>query len=37
MLAYAIPGSTRAVREYMEEILKTLEHAILMLHAIDAH
>ena len=37
MLVYAIPGSVRAVREYMEEILKSLEHAIVMLHAIDVH
>ena len=37
MLVYAIPGSPRAAREYMAEILKTLEHAILMLHGIDAH
>lgn len=29
---YALPGSVRAVREYMEEILKTLEHLILMMH-----
>lgn len=37
MLVYAIPGSVRAAREYMEEILKTMEHAILMLHRVDAH
>ncbi len=37
MLVYAIPGSVRAAREYMEEILKTMEHAILMLHGINAH
>jgi molybdopterin adenylyltransferase len=29
---YTLPGSVRAVREYMEEILKTLEHAFLMMH-----
>jgi molybdopterin adenylyltransferase len=34
---YTLPGSVRAVDEYMGEILKTLEHAILMLHGIDAH
>ena len=34
---YALPGSVRAVREYMGEILKTLEHLIFMLHGIDAH
>jgi len=37
LLVYAIPGSVRAVGEYMPEILKTLEHALLMLHASDAH
>ncbi len=37
MLVYAIPGSVRAVSEYMTEILKTLEHAVLMLHGVDAH
>jgi len=37
MLVYAIPGSVRAAREYMEEILKTMEHAILMLNGINAH
>ena len=34
---YALPGSVRAVEEYMGEILKTLEHVIYMLHGIDAH
>jgi len=34
---YALPGSTRAVEEYMGEILKTLEHAIHMLHGRDVH
>ncbi len=37
MLVYAIPGSVRAVREYMTEILKTMDHALFMLHAVDAH
>jgi molybdopterin biosynthesis enzyme MoaB len=36
-LVYAIPGSTRAVEEYVGEMLKTMEHLILMLHGIDAH
>lgn len=36
-LIYAIPGSPKAVEEYMGEILGTLEHLILMLHGIDAH
>ena len=36
-LVYALPGSVRAVSEYMGEILKTFEHALLMIHGIDAH
>jgi molybdopterin adenylyltransferase len=34
---YTLPGSVRAVNEYMEEILKTLEHLIYMRHGLDAH
>ncbi|MHC4881601.1 MAG: molybdenum cofactor synthesis domain-containing protein [Planctomycetota bacterium] len=34
---YTLPGSVRAVEEYLSEILKTLQHAILMIHCIDAH
>lgn len=37
MLVYAIPGSVRAVREYINEIIKTMEHAVLSLHNIDSH
>lgn len=29
-LVYALPGSVKAVREYMSEILKSFDHAILM-------
>ena len=36
-IIYVLPGSVGAVKEYMREILKTLEHIILMLHGIDAH
>lgn len=36
-LVYTLPGSVKAVNEYMEEILKTLHHLILMLHGIDSH
>lgn len=36
-LIYTLPGSVRAVNEYMEEILKTLNHAIYMQYGIDAH
>ncbi len=34
---YALPGSVRAVTEYLEEILKTLEHSIFMIHGLDIH
>lgn len=34
---YAVPGSVRAVKEYLQEILPLIEHAIFMLYAIDAH
>lgn len=34
---YALPGSVRAVEEYLSEILKTLEHAVYMIHGIDIH
>jgi len=34
---YALPGSVRAVEEYLGEILKTIEHAIFMMHGLDAH
>ena len=35
--ATTLPGSVKAVEEYMGEILKTLEHLVRMLHAIDTH
>ena len=34
---YTLPGSSRAVAEYMTEILKTLEHIIFMIHGVDVH
>lgn len=34
---YTLPGSVRAVNEYMDEISKTMEHLLLMLYGIDAH
>lgn len=34
---YTLPGSVKAVNEYMEEILKTLIHLKYMLHGLDAH
>lgn len=36
-LIYTLPGSVKAVTEYMDEILKTLTHTIMMLHGIDKH
>lgn len=36
-LIYTLPGSVRAVNEYLSEIFKTLEHALLMLYGIDNH
>jgi molybdenum cofactor synthesis domain-containing protein len=36
-LIYALPGSVRAVREYLREILKSLEHALLTARGCDAH
>ena len=36
-LVYTLPGSIKAVNEYMEEILKTLEHLIYMSHGLDVH
>lgn len=36
-IIYAMPGSPKAVKEYLEEIFKTLLHVYLMLHAVDAH
>lgn len=36
-LVYALPGSVKAVKEYTEEILRTLEHSIFMIHGINSH
>jgi molybdopterin adenylyltransferase len=36
-LIYTLPGSLRAVDEYMTEILKTLKHALYMQYGIDMH
>jgi molybdenum cofactor synthesis domain-containing protein len=36
-LIYTLPGSVRAVDEYMTEILKTLKHTVLMQYGIDTH
>ena len=36
-LVYTLPGSVKAVEEYMSEIIPTLRHSIYMLHSLDAH
>jgi len=36
-LVFTLPGSVRGVSEYMDEILKSLEHLIYMLHSLDLH
>jgi len=36
-LIYTLPGSVKAVHEYMAEIVKTMEHTFYMLYGIDAH
>lgn len=36
-LIYTLPGSVKAVKEYMTEILKTLQHAIYMQYGVDVH
>lgn len=34
---YALPGSAKAVEEYLTEILINMEHAVFMLHGLDIH
>jgi len=36
-IVYTLPGSVRAVEEYMTEILKTIEHLIFMQYGVDTH
>ena len=36
-LVYTLPGSVRAVNEYLDEIFRTLEHTVLMQYDIDTH
>ncbi len=36
-LIYTLPGSVKAVNEYMTEILKSMEHLIYMRHGLDVH
>lgn len=37
MQVYTLPGSVRAVEEYLDEILPTVEHALAMIHGLDVH
>lgn len=36
-LVYCLPGSPKAIKEYMSEILPTLEHSFRMIYNIDQH
>ncbi len=36
-VVFTLPGSIRAVSEYLAEITKTMEHLLYMLHGIDRH
>ena len=36
-LIYTLPGSPKAVKEYIQEILRTLQHALYMIHGLDIH
>jgi molybdopterin biosynthesis enzyme MoaB len=36
-IVYTLPGSVKAVNEYMTEILKTYEHLVYMIHGLDTH
>jgi molybdenum cofactor synthesis domain-containing protein len=36
-LVFTLPGSVKAVNEYLAEILPAINHLVLMLHGIDQH
>ncbi len=36
-IIFTLPGSLRAVEEYLTEIFKTLDHILYMIHSIDIH
>lgn len=36
-LVYTLPGSIKAVEEYLTEIFKTLDHLFFMIHGFDVH
>ena len=36
-LVYALPGNPKAVKEYLSEITKTIEHSLRMINGVDFH
>jgi molybdenum cofactor synthesis domain-containing protein len=36
-LIYTLPGSVKAVNEYLDEIMPTLEHSLYMMNGLDLH
>ena len=36
-VVYVLPGSSKAVDEYMEEVLKSIDHVICTVHDLDVH
>jgi len=36
-IIFTLPGSTKAVKEYITEILKVIEHIIFTVNDIDVH
>jgi len=36
-IIFTMPGSVKAVNEYIAEITRSLKHLVLMLHGIDSH
>ena len=36
-LVYTLPGSVKAVNEYLDELFRTLNHSLLMIMGIDSH
>ncbi|WP_075589928.1 MOSC domain-containing protein [Labilibacter marinus] len=36
-LVYVLPGSPKAVNEYLNEIIPTIEHSLRMIHGVDFH
>ncbi len=36
-IIYCLPGNSRAVNEYLDEILKTVTHSLYMIYQLDIH